>query len=1017
MSTVDIRVFENPLPGIEPHTVTVEVGTKISDAVMERAPFVCLIDGVPMKREYWRQREVCEGDHIELHCIYLGGGRGGSRSILGAIAMIALAYFAPMWVASWQGPFANAAGQLTALGRLVATGLVLIGNALISAVIRTDSHNNQPDKGSSVYSVDTQGNQAKLFNPIPVQYGRVKAFPDYACQPYVRYRTDTDPAGDQYYYALFCLGQGEYEIESIQIADADISSFQDVLVARILPPGQRPTHVNTCVVTSEAVSGQVLDNGQYVGPFPVCGPTRRTSRISIDIVFPQGLCTMDDRGKAGGRNVLIAADVAPLSDAGVQTGPWSSVFQTNISAASLTPQRRTFDIAVPAGRYTIRIRRGDVKDPENNRDVSSCQWAALRAELIDAAPLCDTATHFELVMRASEQLSSLSQRKISIISTRKVKDFQGNLVPSRSPLLALRDKWQDNVYGDGMPADRVDVETLKILDALAESRKDRFDYRFESRVTSEEADQLIAKVIRSVALQRNGVKTVVRDGPVDLPMTMFNATNITEGSASIDYVQVTEETADGVIGEFFSQYSWMWEEVECPAPGFTYTSETHPGFDPSLPRMQNPARVRFDGITQRHHAEREGTYLAYTNALRRRFVGWKTEMQGILLYYGCPVMFSSTLYNSDAGGEIIDYRDSDGAIRLSDDVSNSDNTRLVFMNADGSTTRPVSFTALGDGWVLLNEIIFANWGDYASERTRYIILKGEMNRHLVKVLSLQPRGMGNNGAPEYELRGVIDVPEVHTADERFLPGEDDPEDIPWQDPYLGPPVSAPYINLGRNGTIFIPTRQAVWPGSGYPASLVFYPDGRFASRYYGVHGKTESNHIVDEWSKHPIKDNPNTWVSDTGGNVGSAFEIALAFDLRNDSGTLFSKIYIDVAKKYMWMSGDAPPDNNLIMQGRKVIEYTLGTSNYYDSTEVLVRSMRPDLSWNRQCFVTQWEPVTSELEYRSFWKGFPMEHVQGDMFFSLNAMTGVTGYIGIRDKASKTIQQMVPFETQYSVRI
>lgn len=1029
MSTVDIRVFENPLPGIEPRIVTVEVGTKLADAVVERAPFVCLIDGVPMKRDYWRQREVYEGDQIELHCVHLGGG--GSRSILGAIAMIALAYFAPMMVASWGPAFANAAGQLTALGRLVARGIVLIGNALISAVLTPSSSSNQPDKGSSVYNVDTQGNQAKIFSPIPVQYGRVKAFPDYAAQPYVRYHTGDEewvqiqlkggyandpggsitvtgndtptrgdiipvsyapagtkiysrnvaqtywrasPDGDQFYYALFCLGQGEYEVESIMIADAPIESFEDVLVSRILEPGQKPSYVDPCTVSSEAVAGQSLDKGEYVGPFPVCGPTRRTSMISFDIVFPQGLCRIDDKGKARGRSVQIVADIAPYSDDNVQTGPWTNVFQHNIDASSLTPQRRTFDIGVQSGRYIIRIRRGDVRDKEDSRDMSSAQWAALRAKLDDPAPLCPTATHYELVMRASEQLSSLSQRKISIIATRKVRNFDGELVPSRSPLLALLDKWRDNVYGDGLPADRIDMDTLRILDALATRRRDQFDFRFESRVTSEEADQVIAKVLRSVVLQRNGVKTIVRDGLVDLPLTAFNETNITENSASIEYVQVTEETADGVIAEYFDKNSWDWEEVECPAPGFTYTSSTHPGYDPSLPRMENPARIRLEGITERHHAQREGTYFAYTNALRRRFVSWKTEMQGILVHYGAPVMFASTLYNSESGGEVIDYRESDGAIRLSSDVS-SGNSRLVFMNANGSMSNPFSFSSLGDGWVRLHgDSPMVNWGDYASERTRYVVLVGEMNRHLVKIISLEPRGMSNTGAPEYELRGVVDVPEVHTADEQFLPGPDNPTP--------GPDV--PVVIL--NGQLNSYTDKATWPDSGCAASLLFYPDGAVYSLFYeiGVGARWVN---IRSWTKYLQ-------------NAGDSFEIAIAV-----SRSGFDKDVLDAMSRYIWWKGSAKPESNMILQGTQMSVYRDSAETDGSTWELGKKAKGGETDPTRLPIMSDWISMSSTVTLESFWNGFPPTSSGRAM-----ELKTLNGYIGIRDKGTKTLQAAVPFE-------
>lgn len=772
MQTVEAYVFENPLPGIEPRRVTAQVGTPVRDIVAQcKAPMICIIDGQPLAREYWLQREVCEGDVIEFHPVFLGGGGGGgSRSILGAIAMIALTFFAPYMAVGLAGPAAGTVGNLTALGRVIASGIVLIGSALISSVITPRGGGNswQGDKASSIYNVDTQGNQARIYNPIPVQYGKLKVYPDYASQPYVRYRTNTNPDGDQYYYALFCLGHGYFDIHSVTIGDAPISSFRDVLTARILPPGQLPQDVNACVVTSDAVSGQSLDNGEWVGGFPVCGPGRRANKISFDIVFPQGLYKLNDQGKANANGIAIYAEIADVNDAGAVTSGWRNVFQQNINAASLTPQRRTFEVSVPAGRYMMRIRRDGKYNSDDNRNMTSAQWAALRSELTEAAPLCKTATHFELVMKASEQLSSMSQRKIGITCTRRVKDFNGNLVPSRSPILALLDKWTNADYGDGLPAERIDMETMRRYYDVAAQRGDLCDYRFESRMTSEEGDQLLAKTLRGVVLQRQGVKTFVRDELAKLPITMFTPTNTTEGSVSVDYMQITEETADGVIAEYFSEITNQWEDVECPAPGFTYTSSSHPRYNPRLPRMEKPVRLRLEGITQADHATREGMYFAYSNTLRRQFIMLQTEMQGVLVHYGAPVIFTSTLYNSMASGEVVDYRETDGAVRLSGNILSQ--WKLVFMLPDGSVTSPLSYTSLGDGWIQLEQNVGnVNWCDYASERTRYAAVDGEMIRRIVKITGLEPRGMGNSGAPEYVLTGVVDVPEVHTCDLPWLP--------------------------------------------------------------------------------------------------------------------------------------------------------------------------------------------------------------------------------------------------------
>ena len=974
---VNAKIFENPLPGIDARVKRVRVGTPLKDIVAEcTAPMVCIVDGIPLKREYWMQRKVCSGDKIEFHAIYLGGrGGGGSRSILAIVATIALAYFAPMMVAGWGGAFTTtglAGGPLSILGRVVASGIVLLGNALISAVIMPKPQGGanalQGDRPSSIYNVDTQGNSAKIFSPIPVQYGRVKAYPDYASQPYAEYKLDTNADGDQYYYALFCLGQGEYDIESIQIADTPISTYKDVLVSRILPPGQMPTVVNPTMITSDAVSGQSLDGKAKdktnpatpsAGPFVTCAANRKVKKLYIDLVFPRGLYVMNDEGRAQQCSAGFSVFIREIDNKGrpKQFGH-SAKHEISATAASITPQRRTYSFDVPPGRYEVSVSRmGFGFDPQDTRKADSTQWASLRCELVDSAPLCKTATHYELVMCASEQLSSLSQRKISIICTRKVKNFEGQLVPSRSPVLALYDKWKNDVYGDGLPDSRIDLPTLKRLYDLCNTRQDWFDYRFENRITSNDADQVIAKVFRSLVLQRNGCKTVIRDELVDMPVTIFNPQNTNEGSVSMDYLQITEETADGVIVEYFDKFLWDWVEIECPAPGFTYTSSTAEGYNPALPSMQNPVRMTLDGITGWHQAKREGTYYAHTNTLRRQFISWSTELQGILVHYGAAVMMANTLYNAEKGGEVADYREADGAIRLTGDVTVG--SRLLFMYSDGTMSPPLSFRSVGDGWIIIEGgATNLNYADYATERTKYVVLDGEMIRNIVKITAVEPRGIGNSGAPEYTLRGVVDVPEVHTCDNEWLPKPGDPpqDDDPDNDDTQNP------VSLGERYDVL--TQRATWPGSGYPATLVFYPNGNVRMKYYDL-----AKGVV-EGTKNTITSNPAYIDNEIQGTWYKAAPVA------GIGSTFWAQVFIALDPQYepyLYRGEWGPQGQDLIMQGMSMhsIEGVMLGENDQKIYNML-KSRFP----NRDVYANSWSNTDNEswlgrvVELKSTWEGF-----------------------------------------------
>lgn len=102
---------------------------------------------------------------------------------------------------------------------------------------------------SPTYSLQGQGNHARLGQPIPVFYGRHIIYPDLAAMPYTRYEND-----DQILYQLHCIGQGKYDLESIRIEDTPISSFEEINY-EVLAPGQTITLFDADVVTAPEVAG------------------------------------------------------------------------------------------------------------------------------------------------------------------------------------------------------------------------------------------------------------------------------------------------------------------------------------------------------------------------------------------------------------------------------------------------------------------------------------------------------------------------------------------------------------------------------------------------------------------------------------------------------------------------------------------------------------------------------------------------------------------------------------------
>ena len=75
-------------------------------------------------------------------------------------------------------------------------------------------------QASPAYSVSVDQNAARIGQPIPVIYGRVRATPDIASQPYAEY-----VAHNQVVNMILSLGMGEYQVHNIFVGGSRITDF------------------------------------------------------------------------------------------------------------------------------------------------------------------------------------------------------------------------------------------------------------------------------------------------------------------------------------------------------------------------------------------------------------------------------------------------------------------------------------------------------------------------------------------------------------------------------------------------------------------------------------------------------------------------------------------------------------------------------------------------------------------------------------------------------------------------
>jgi hypothetical protein len=579
-------------------------------------PFICVHNGQALLRKDWDTR-VRDGDVVVFSVL----PRGNVGRLLASLAVMVFAWWAAPFVATalFGAELAASAifGTIT-VTQLVQSAISLVGSMLVSALMPAPSMQsltNAAKAPSPTYSLEAQGNTARLGNPIPVQYGRVRAFPDYAALPYVEHHSN-----DQYLYQLFCIGQGQFDVEAIQIEDTAIDNFEDVDY-QLVNPGESLTLFPSNVITSVEVSGQDL-NVQYEvkGPYTANPAGTDAIYLSVDIVCPRGLYDLDnDTGKMAPQSITVLIEAREIDDAGDPVGSWFTLGSVSRTASTTTPQRWTYKYAVTSGRYEVRAQRTSAPETSDRTIAEDVVWAGLRAYLPETRNYGDV-TLLAVAMKATDQLSGQAARKINVIGTRKLPTWTpgGGWSASATATSSIADALMDAAtatYGADLDDARVDLTGLVQLRDVWTARGDEFNFRFDSTATVWDALTTIARAGRCKPYMQQGVLRFFRDAAVDTPIALYSMRNILKGSFGIEYIMPVEQPADCVKVSYWDENYWTERTVLA-----VLTGETD----------DNPAEIALPGVTSRDQAYREGLYYAACNKYRRKTIKFATEMEGFL---------------------------------------------------------------------------------------------------------------------------------------------------------------------------------------------------------------------------------------------------------------------------------------------------------------------------------------------------------------------------------------------------
>lgn len=569
----------------------------------------------------------------EPFSIMLIGKSGKSYPLRDEWDSMELAADESMWIIPHVGEFGTWA--------LIISIIASVAAVVIASMVKPPRVGER-DQADPVYSSRGQQNQNRRSSPIEDPYGRNRLWPSYAAAPYAAYDSN-----NQYLYQLFCLGQGEYDIEAVQIEDTNISNFQEVEY-EIIPPGGAMTLFPNNVVSSAATVGLDLlapnqdsypdpsfgepnfpEDGWF-GPFAANGANTAANKLEVDVIFPAGLYALNSSGDQIPITVNFSFQYREIDANGDPIGIYQTLYSSEFEGNSATPIRRTFKVeGLPLGRYEVRGRRTDIKTDEAGW-AHSMTWDGLRAFLPSIETYGDV-TLIAVAAKATNNLQGDATSKVNVIATRKVPIYDSATATwsartaTRNPIWAFANILRAS-YGGNIADANIDLDFLATEAAAAASRSEYFDWVFDQRVTLWEALKAPAGAMRAVPMLNGSVVTLTRDQLRTIPSQMFAPDNMAAGSFKLQKALVSNDTNDGLVAEYIDQNTWKKETVDCFLPG-----------DSGI----NPRRLTLTGVTSRTNAFRFGMYQRSIDRYENSQVRFTTGIEGILATYGDLVRVSS----------------------------------------------------------------------------------------------------------------------------------------------------------------------------------------------------------------------------------------------------------------------------------------------------------------------------------------------------------------------------------------
>jgi len=311
------------------------------------------------------------GDSLML--VIVPGG-GGVKAILGAVLTLVVAYFAPYWAPQLVGAIYGVSGATAAAafpGLVSAVGVAgtMVAAMAVSALIRPPPISTAGGFGTDAarsYSLSGQSNQAAIYAPCLVVYGRHKVMPLLAANPNV------DNLGNvSQFSALYDFGLGNVLVEDLKVGDVGIEQFAPSLVLH-QDSLCRDLQLNFDRVGYDQYTYELQQDA------PLVLRTKPDTRnANLDIQFPRGMYRLGQDGPVPYR-VLLYARWRLLGDAAWQEAPIDWFHGADLKGYDTAPHDKTITFFLPGYMFAGPVAYDPTTSPAVMRQAAM-YWANVAA--------------------------------------------------------------------------------------------------------------------------------------------------------------------------------------------------------------------------------------------------------------------------------------------------------------------------------------------------------------------------------------------------------------------------------------------------------------------------------------------------------------------------------------------------------------------------------------------------------------------------------------------------------------